>query len=180
MQRVTTSSRSLGLGSLQLAVGVFCATISTLMLVAPHQLSAAAYAPIQPYLAWWGVAFLLAGCALISAAASIIRGLPALAAHLVGGALLLGLAAGFATTGTWAGVVNYGVLGLGTAIAGFLAQGSGAGGRGPDAEAPTTGQSQPELACAGHGARSPTTSQSHPGLVSGVSVPDPRPLTPDP
>ncbi|MBI3979328.1 MAG: hypothetical protein HY331_14185, partial [Chloroflexi bacterium] len=114
--------------TLDVAVGVFCLLTGALMLVAPHQFGAGTYALLQPNLPWWGFAFLLAGSALLAAILMHHRWLTA-ATHLFAAAALLGLAAGSVATGTWTGAANYAVLGLGTAIAGLLAQGSGGGGR---------------------------------------------------
>ncbi|MBA2447697.1 MAG: response regulator [Chloroflexi bacterium] len=112
--------RDFRIDTLRWAVGVFCAVIGALMLVAPHQFAAPSYAPLRPYLPWWGAAFLLAGAALVDVAA-VARPRPqAIAAHLLGGAIILALAYGFAVTGVWTGTSNYTVLGLGTVLAALL------------------------------------------------------------
>ena len=47
-----------GTATLQWLVGLFCAVIGTLMLVAPHQFTAAAYSALKPHLPLWGAFFL--------------------------------------------------------------------------------------------------------------------------
>ncbi len=111
-------------GTLQWAVGVFCATTGILMLLAPHQFRVPEYAVLRPYLPWLGCLMVLAGGALVGVAT--LRGRKGLLvpAHLLGAAALLALAASFVESGVWTGVVNYTVLALALALAPLGARGS--------------------------------------------------------
>ena len=88
---------------LRWAVGVFCALIGGLMLVAPHQFGGPTFLPIRPWLAEAGVFFFLAGVALVLVSAVGVRGPLAVAAGVGTGSSLLTLAASFALTGAWTG-----------------------------------------------------------------------------
>jgi PAS domain S-box-containing protein len=104
-------------------VGAFIVTLGALMLVSPHQFAAPAYAALSPRLDWFGPGFLLAGAGLIAVATPGPRFRFVLLAHFWAGSMLLILAVGFALSGSWSGTSNYGVLGLGTALAPLLAHG---------------------------------------------------------
>jgi hypothetical protein len=106
--------------SLQYAVGTFCSAMGVLMLVAPHQFNAPAFAWLQGQLIWWGVGFLAAGVGLLIVVSMLPRFVLVVPVHLWAGGLLLGLAAGFVRTGVWSGTAPYLVLGLGTAAAPLL------------------------------------------------------------
>src|SRR5689334_6399881 len=84
-----------GTATLQWLVGLFCASIGTLMLVAPHQFAAAAYSALRPHLPWWGAFFLLGGASLIGVAALRPRRLLVMAAHVWAGLALISLSGGF-------------------------------------------------------------------------------------
>jgi hypothetical protein len=111
----------LSIHSLQWVVGSFIATLGALMLVSPHQFSGAAYAPLSQQLAWFGPGFLLSGATLLAVATPAAGFRYILLAHLWAGAMLVFLAGGFALSGSWSGTSNYGVLGLGTAVAPLFA-----------------------------------------------------------
>jgi signal transduction histidine kinase len=107
------------------AAGTFCAALGALMLVTPHQFSAAFYVLLQPYLAWWGGVFLLAGAALITVPVlDTTRGL-VIVSHLCAGVVLLLLAWGFAGSGAPSGVAVYAALGISTVVAPFLGRPKG-------------------------------------------------------
>lgn len=116
--------RGMRTGTLQWAVGVFCATTGILMLLAPHQFRVPEYAILRPYLPWSGCLMMLAGAALVGVAT--LRGREGLLvpAHLLGAAALLALSASFVESGVWTGVVNYTVLALALALAPLGARGS--------------------------------------------------------
>ncbi|MBI4494084.1 MAG: GAF domain-containing protein [Chloroflexi bacterium] len=101
-------------------MGGFSAAIGALMLVAPHQFEAPHYAAFQPYLPWWGAAFLLAGVGLLCVSVLAPQRTLEVTAHLFAGAVQGVLAYGFLATGTWTGASTHLVLGLGTALAPFL------------------------------------------------------------
>jgi hypothetical protein len=103
------------------AVGAFCALLGAMMLIVPHRFETATYATLHPHLLWWGVAFLLAGGGLLTAAVAPLRWL-AIATHFAAGGVLLTLAHGFAAGGMWGRMADYMVLGLGTALAPLLPQ----------------------------------------------------------
>ncbi len=112
--------QTLSISSLQWVVGAFIATLGAMMLVAPHQFAAAPYAALSPQLAWFGPGFLGAGASLLAVATPGPRFRYVVLAHLWAGGMLLMLAWGFALSGSWSGTSNYGVLGLGTALAPLL------------------------------------------------------------
>src|SRR5258708_37031027 len=107
----------LRIGSLQWAVGGFSAVIGTLMLVEPFQFAAPGYDPLRPYLAWWGLGFMLVGVSLFAVAALAPRFRFMCLAHLCAGGMLLGLAVSFAFGGSWVGAGNNLVLGPGVVFA---------------------------------------------------------------
>src|ERR1700694_2143065 len=107
--------------SLRMAVGMFCAAMGVLMLVAPHQFNWPAFAWLQDQLTWWGVGFLAAGVGLLGVVTLAPKFGVMVLVHLWAGSLLLALAAGFVRTGGWSGAAAYIVLGLGTALAPLLA-----------------------------------------------------------
>ncbi|MEA2692260.1 MAG: hypothetical protein QOJ16_1647 [Acidobacteriota bacterium] len=108
----------LSVDTLEWSLGLFCALVGALMLVAPHQFGDPSYAFIAPYLAGCGLIGLAGGIALLSV--PVTRPGPAVTAvvHGVVGLALLGLGIGFARAGAWNGFLFYTVLGVGTALAG--------------------------------------------------------------
>jgi len=115
------ASEPLSISGLQWAVGVFCSAMGVLMLVAPHQFDWPAFAWLQSQLTWWGVGFVAAGVGLLSVVTLAPRFGRVVLVHLLAGGLLIALAAGFVQTGGWSAAAAYLVLGLGTAVAPFLA-----------------------------------------------------------
>src|SRR3954467_4308031 len=105
-----------GTATLQWLVGLFCAGIGTLMLVAPHQFAAAAYSALKPHLPWWGAFFLVGGSSLIGVAALRPRRLVAVAAHIWAGLALISLSGGFIASSHLPGISNYAILGFGTIV----------------------------------------------------------------
>src|SRR3954453_22069694 len=84
-----------GTATLQWLVGLFCAVIGTLMLVAPHQFAAAAYSALRPHLPWWGAFFLLGGISLLGVAARRPGRAVVIIAHVWAGLALISLSGGF-------------------------------------------------------------------------------------
>jgi PAS domain S-box-containing protein len=112
---------SIRLSALQFGVGGFCAAVGALMLVVPYQFATPAYAALQSQLAWSGPALVLAGAGLFAAATLAPRFRIVFLAHLWTAAILLMLAVGFASSGSWSGSTNYLVLGLGIGLAPLFA-----------------------------------------------------------
>jgi signal transduction histidine kinase len=106
--------------SLRWAMGLFCAFIGAFVLVAPHRFGSAPYQALASFRGPWAIAALAAGVALLAVA--VMRPHPGLrlAVHVLGSATLLSLAASFAFDAIWSGMVAYLILGLATALAGFL------------------------------------------------------------
>ncbi|MBI4491858.1 MAG: PAS domain-containing protein, partial [Chloroflexi bacterium] len=124
-----TQHSGLRIGTLQWAIGVYCMLMGALMLLAPHQFDAPAYAVLRSHLPWWGTTFLLAGIALVSVNALAPRGMGdppsrpyVVAAHILAGTALLLLASGFAITYAWSGTALFATLGLATGLAPLLAR----------------------------------------------------------
>src|SRR6185369_4112199 len=105
-----------GTATLQWLVGLFCAGIGTLMLVAPHQFAAAAYSALKPHLPWWGAFFLVGGSGLMGVAALRPRRLVVVAAHTWAGLALISLSGGFIASSHLPGISNYAILGIGTIL----------------------------------------------------------------
>ena len=89
------------------------------MLVAPHQFGGVSFEPIRPWLMEAGVAFFMAGVALVIVSTVSTRGPMAVAACLSTAAALLTLATSFALTGGWTGVTIYSVFALAVLISPF-------------------------------------------------------------
>jgi diguanylate cyclase (GGDEF)-like protein/PAS domain S-box-containing protein len=105
-----------GSATLQWLVGLFCAVIGSLMLVAPHQFTAAAYSAFEPHLSLWGAFFLLGGVSLIGVAALRPRHSLVIAAHAWAGLALISLSGGFIASSHLPGISNYAILGIGTIV----------------------------------------------------------------
>ncbi len=105
-------------------IGFFCSFLGSLVLVAPHRFTAPYV--LNLYSVWWGMSALLSGVLLLAVAAFRPRREARLLVHLLAGGTLLALAASFAGAGIWIAVSAYVVLGLGTALAGFLPAGPAA------------------------------------------------------
>src|SRR5258708_5992621 len=112
----------LKISSLRWAVGGFSIAIGALMQMEPFQFGAPGYDPLRPYLAWWGIGFVLAGMSLLAVAALAPRFRFMFLAHLWAGGVLLVLAVGFAQGASWIGATNNLVLGLGIVLAPLLAR----------------------------------------------------------
>ena len=111
-----------GIRTVEWAIGAFCALIGALMIVTPHQFSNPVYAPVRPALAAWGTGFLASGLGLMLIAVFRPRRRVAIAVHLLAGGLLLTLASQFLVSATWTVVPVYTALGVGTALAPFVAR----------------------------------------------------------
>lgn len=111
---------ALRVDSLRWSVGLFTALIGTMMLVVPDQFARPVYTTLQPYLTFWGTAFLLTGIGLLAVVVARPPRSIVVLAHLLVGIELLVLTYSIALTGAWTGTAGFGVLGLGTALAPFL------------------------------------------------------------
>jgi diguanylate cyclase (GGDEF)-like protein/PAS domain S-box-containing protein len=109
-----------GIVTLRWLVGLFCAVIGTLMLVAPHQFAAAAYSALKPHLPLWGAFFLFGGVSLLLVAALRPRRALIVAAHVWAGLSLLSLSGGFIASSHLPGISNYAILGIGTIVVALL------------------------------------------------------------
>ena len=112
------SERALGLDRRRLRwfSGSHLGLLGALMLIAPHQFDGPSFAVVRPNLHWWGVVFLLAGTALVMAAAVGPPRWLVAAAHGVVGASFLLLASGVLAVGAWLGATGYAVFGLGNVL----------------------------------------------------------------
>jgi len=54
------------ISTLRWAAGILCMALGAMVLVVPHQFSAPLYAALQPQWAYWGLAFLIVGAALLT------------------------------------------------------------------------------------------------------------------
>ncbi len=102
-------------------MGFLCSFLGALVLVAPHRFTAPYV--LGFYSVWWGVSALFSGVGLLAVAAFRPRREIRILVHVLAGGTLLALAASFAGAGIWIAVSAYVVLGLGTALAGFLPTG---------------------------------------------------------
>jgi PAS domain S-box-containing protein len=118
--RAARPGATMRITTLQWAVGMFCALVGAMMLIVPHQVETSVYATLYRHLSWWGVTFLVAGLSVVGVAVFAPPQALAVAAHLLAGLLLLGVAGGFASNGIWVRSAGYGILGVGTALVPFL------------------------------------------------------------
>ncbi|HEX3532171.1 MAG TPA: sensor histidine kinase [Thermoanaerobaculia bacterium] len=118
----SSSHESTGLSatSLRWTVGLLSGFIGAFVLVAPHRYASPSFRELAPFLAWWGLAALGIGVALLSVAILRPGRVVSLIVHSAAGLTLLVLAASFARTGAFTGAVSYGILGLGLIVAGGL------------------------------------------------------------
>ncbi|HTQ78577.1 MAG TPA: sensor histidine kinase [Thermoanaerobaculia bacterium] len=110
--------RGLFVDTLHWSLGLFCAAIGALMLVAPHQFHAAGYLLLEPYLALWGLLGLGVGIALLAVPVARPDRTTILAVQGLAGLVLIALGWSFTRTGSWLGPLFYLVLGLGTLLGG--------------------------------------------------------------
>lgn len=111
--------------TLQLAGGIFCAMVGTIMLALPEQFGSRAFAALAPHVPWSGVALLLGGGGLMTAALFVLpRGL-IVTVHLTAGCALLLLAHGDALTGAWTAAINEVLVGTGLVLVPALSARSG-------------------------------------------------------
>jgi signal transduction histidine kinase len=118
--------------SLAWALGAFLVGVGVLMLVSPHQFSAAGYDALRPALPWWAGAFCLAGTALLAAPVFALRRSLRLVAHAAASVALFSLAVSFSLPGIWGSAAAYAVLGVATLAAGVISR--SAAGAAPDGQ----------------------------------------------
>ncbi|HEX7181805.1 MAG TPA: sensor histidine kinase [Thermoanaerobaculia bacterium] len=128
MSRHGEPSKTVGLSaeSLRWAMGLLCALLGALILIAPHRFAAPPYESLAQYREVWGVAALASGVALLAVAVLRPRRRTSFPAHLLAGITLLALAASFAQSGIWVATAAYVLLGLGTAASGLISTRPGA------------------------------------------------------
>jgi hypothetical protein len=66
-------------------VGVQCALLGALMLLAPQQFAGGLYVPLQPHLTTWGSVLLLTGVGIVGLTAVTVTRAVRVAPHLVAG-----------------------------------------------------------------------------------------------
>ena len=108
--------------TVQWAIGIYCALIGALMLVAPHQFSGPLWSAVGQFLPLAGSTFLLAataliGCAVLGAARPWV-----VLSHLAAGAAMLTFVFNFFQTGVWPELVFNLAIALGTALAPFFSR----------------------------------------------------------
>src|SRR4051812_39256546 len=103
-------------GSFTWLVGIECALLGALMLVAPHQFGAVLYAPLQSHFVEWGGVFLLSGTCLLGVMALARSGVLRVVGHLVAGGSLLALGIDFGLQAAWVSSINYSLLGVATML----------------------------------------------------------------
>jgi signal transduction histidine kinase len=106
--------------TLRWVIGLYCVLIGAFALVAPHHFSGSPYLGLLPYQTWWAAGALAAGAALIAVSVLQPRRLVGLLVHGGAGFVLLLLAASFGQTALWTGMIAYGAIGAGTALAGVV------------------------------------------------------------
>ncbi|MFL6293727.1 MAG: ATP-binding protein [Thermoanaerobaculia bacterium] len=106
--------------SLRWTLGTYCAFVGAFMLVAPHRFTSSVYAAMTPYRGLWGMAALAAGVALLALAILRPDRWVVLLGHGLAGVTLLALSVSFLQSRAWTGMIAYGVLGIGTMMAGSL------------------------------------------------------------
>jgi signal transduction histidine kinase len=113
--------------SLRWTLGLYCAFVGAFMLVAPHRFTAGVYAALAQFRGLWGMASLAAGVALLAVAILRPRRAVVLLGHGLAGVTFLALSVSFLQDRAWTGTIAYGVLGVGTIVAGVLPRASAAG-----------------------------------------------------
>ncbi|MCC6629200.1 MAG: GAF domain-containing protein [Chloroflexi bacterium] len=131
--------RDVRLCTLQWAVGALCAATGALIYVAPHHFGAPAYTWLQPGLRWWGALFLIGGVALLGTVALTRRRTLAVAAHVLSGLALLGMAISLIQAGAWISGVNYLAVAVGLVAGLALPNRAGPADAGRDALAAVVG-----------------------------------------
>src|SRR5438874_5082732 len=124
--------RDVRIGSLEWAIGTYCAVVGALMLVVPHQFDEVVYAAIREHAPAWGALFALTGCALIAVAALMPRRSIVVAVHFVAGTVVLVIASVATGANDWPITASLVILGAGTLVAPLL---SGALTQTPDEDA---------------------------------------------
>src|SRR5439155_11956462 len=107
--------------TLQWVVGLYCAFVGALILVAPHQVSPGPFSIPRLELQGYGIALLVSGVALILIPVAGPPRIVAYGIHLVAGIALLLLGARFLISGATGAAGLYGTLALGTMLAPRLA-----------------------------------------------------------
>lgn len=112
--------RVIRIDTLQWFISIYLIMRGAMMLILPHRLNTAVFVPIHSYFPWLGIFQVVGGAALITVNVLAPRRPMILLAHFVAAAALFQAMIGPLLTGNWTGVVLFGVLGMGTAIAPFL------------------------------------------------------------
>src|SRR5215211_4964107 len=93
------------IGAQRCAVGVFCALVGALMLVAPHRLDMVPTVLADTSLTWWGIAHLAAGLALLTSTALPTPRRATMLAGLAAGLIMLLTASSMIAEARWSGLV---------------------------------------------------------------------------
>ena len=130
LARATEPPKALPLGArlgleadgLRWLVGVPTCVLGAMMLVLPNRFAAPSYSLLVPELHLWGIAFLLIGTYLVGVGTMQPTRIPLVAGHLAAALLWLVLTANSAVAGDPLGVAGWGVLGLTSLVAPFVAR----------------------------------------------------------
>ncbi len=106
--------------SLRWAVGILLGTLGAMMIITPHHFSSPIYGALRPFIAFLGIAFILSGIGLVTIQSMRQRRSIVVVTHLFAAIEMSVLAYSFVPVASWTGVMTFGVLALGTAIAPFL------------------------------------------------------------
>src|SRR4051812_5755527 len=102
------------------------------MLIAPHQFAGPTFAPLRPWIMFWGAAFFGAGVSLVTISAVGARGAVVVGACVGAGLALLVLAGSFLLTAGWTGIVVYTIFGVATLLSPLADRSSAPGEEGID------------------------------------------------
>jgi hypothetical protein len=119
-KRLSENLMNLSPSALRWWAGGFCAFLGAFVIVAPQEFSGPAYRGLQLQSIAWGVMFVLAGGALLAAAALRPRRGLLFVAHALAAAAFAYLGGSFAGIGGWTGAAVYSVVAAGLFATGLL------------------------------------------------------------
>lgn len=100
--------------SLRWWAGTFCVFIGAFMVVVPSQFTNYVFSELNPWVALWGIAFIIGGWMMLATAVLNLRPAFQAAAHFVVSAVFALMAGGFAGSNAWSGTIVYSLLSLAT------------------------------------------------------------------